>query len=104
MTKRYDWSKQILTDFIEAQTWEKCLLNQANFDLTIPIEQRVKARLAVKDEYIFDFAKLSTKYSEHELEMQLVNNIRRLFNSNVWRLYVRRKSISSYGGKKRFIY
>ncbi len=32
--------------------------------------------LAVKDEYTFDFAELSPEYSEHELEMQLVNNIR----------------------------
>ncbi len=31
--------------------------------------------LAVKDEYTFDFAELSPEYSEHELEMQLVNNI-----------------------------
>ena len=76
MTKRYGWTKRILTNFIEAQTYEKYLLNQTNFDLTIPVEQRVQAKLAVKDEYTFDFAELSPEYSEHELEMQLVNNIR----------------------------
>ena len=52
------------------------ILNQTNFDLTLPVEQRVQAKLAVKDEYTFDFAELSPEYSEHELEMQLVNNIR----------------------------
>ncbi len=30
----------------------------------------------MKDEYTFDFAELSPEYSEHELEMELVNNIR----------------------------
>ena len=76
MVKRYGWTKRILTNFIEAQTYEKYLLNQTNFDLTLPVEQSVKAKLAVKDEYTFDFAELSPEYSEHELEMQLVNNIR----------------------------
>ena len=73
MTKRYGWTKRVLANFIEAQTYEKYLLNQTNFDLMLPAEQRVQAKLAVKDEYTFDFAELSP---EHELEMQLVNNIR----------------------------
>ena len=60
MTKRYGWTKRILT----------------NFDMTLPEERKVQAKLAVKDEYTFDFAELSPEYSEHELEMQLVNNVR----------------------------
>lgn len=76
MTKRYGWTKRVLTNFVEAQTYEKYLLNQTNFDVTLPAERRVQAKLAVKDEYTFDFAELSPEYSEHELEMQLVNNIR----------------------------
>ena len=76
MAKRYGWTKRILTNLIEAQTYEKYLLNQTNFDLTLPEKRRAQAKLAVKDEYTFDFAELSPEYSEHELEMQLVNNIR----------------------------
>lgn len=76
MAKRYGWTKRILANFIEAQTYEKYLLNQTNFDLTLPEERRAQAKLAVKDEYTFDFAELSPEYSEYELEMQLVNNIR----------------------------
>ncbi len=76
MTKRYGWTKRILANFVEAQTYEKYLLNQTNFDMTLPKERRVQAKLAVKDEYTFDFAELSPEYSEHELEIQLVNNIR----------------------------
>lgn len=76
MAKRYGWTKRILTNFVEAQTYEKYLLNQTNFDMTLPEERRVQAKLAVKDKYTFDFAELSPEYSEHELEIQLVNNIR----------------------------
>lgn len=76
MAIRYGWTKRILINFIEAQTYEKYLLNQTNFDQTLPEGRRVQAKLAVKDEYLFDFAELSPEYSEHELEMQLVNNVR----------------------------
>ena len=76
MTKRYGWTKRVLTNFVEAQTYEKYLLNQTNFDLTLPADRRVQAKLAVKDEYSFDFAELSPEYSEYELELQLVNNVR----------------------------
>ncbi len=76
MARRYGWTKRVLTNFIEAQTYEKYLLNQTNFELTVPESRKVQAMLAIKDEYTFDFAELSPEYSEHELEMQLVNNIR----------------------------
>ena len=76
MTKRYGWTKRILTNFIEVQTYEKYLLNQTNFNLAFSVEQRVQVKLAVKDEYTFDFAELSPEYFEHELGMQLINNIR----------------------------
>ena len=82
MTKRYGWTKRILTNFIEAQTYEKYLLNQTNFDLTLPAEQRVQAKLAVKDEYTFDFAELSPEHKS-------------IFDRNGWRLCIHRKSISS---------
>ena len=59
MVKRYGWTKRILSNFIEAQTYEKYLLSQTNFDLTLPKERRAQAKLAIKDEYMFDFAELS---------------------------------------------
>ncbi len=46
----------MLKNFVGAQTYEKYLLNQTNFELTLPAERRVQAKLAVKDEYVFDFA------------------------------------------------
>ena len=69
MTKRYGWTKRLLINFIEAQTYGKYLLNQTNFDVALPESRRVQAKLAIKDEYTFDFAELSPEYSEHELEM-----------------------------------
>lgn len=68
--------KKILSNFIEAQTYEKYLLNQTNFDLVLQEERRIQAKFAVKDEYTFDFAELTPEYTEHELEIELVNNIR----------------------------
>ena len=78
MAKRYGWTKRILT----------------NFDLTVSEDRRVQAKLAVQDEYTFDFAELSPEYSEHELEMQLVNNIR-AFLIEMGKICIYRKSISS---------
>lgn len=52
------------------------LLNRTNFDVTLPEERRIQAKLAVKDEYTFDFVELWQECSEHELELQLANNIR----------------------------
>ena len=76
MVKSYGWTKRVLINFIETQTYEKYLLNQTNFDWFLPEEKKTQAKLAIKDEYTFDFAELSPEYSEHELEMQLVNNVR----------------------------
>jgi len=76
MSIRYGWTKRVLTNFIENKSYERYLTNQTNFELTLPKERMEQAKLALKDEYTFDFAELSPEYSEHELEMQLVNNIR----------------------------
>ncbi len=62
--------------FLQTIVKEKYLLNQTNFDLILLVEQRVQAKFVVKDEYTFDFVELSPKCSEHEIEMQLVNNIK----------------------------
>lgn len=43
---------------------------------TLLEERRVQVKLVVKDEYTFYFTEISQEYAEHELEMQLVNNIR----------------------------
>ena len=56
VVREISWTKRVLINFIEAKTYEKYFLNQTNFDLTLPEERRIQAKLAAKDEYTFDFA------------------------------------------------
>lgn len=76
MTKKYGWTKDVLINHIENKSYEKYLLNQTNFDETLPEKYINQAKLAVKDEYIFDFMELNEQHSEKELELSLVNNIK----------------------------
>lgn len=76
MTKKYGWTKDVLINHIENKSYEKYLLNQTNFDETLPEKYINQAKLAVKDEYIFDFMELGEQHSEKELELSLVNNIK----------------------------
>jgi len=76
-TRKFGWTKNVLIHQIENETYEKYLLNQTNFDNAITEKYTLQAKLAVKDEYTFDFLELSDEHSEHELEVKLVNNIRR---------------------------
>jgi len=68
MTQKFGWSRNVLIHQIENQTYEKTLLNQTNFEQTLPDEVRNQAKLAVKDEYTFDFLELGEEHSERQLE------------------------------------
>ena len=75
MTRKFGWSKNVLIHQIENQSYEKSLLGQTNFDKTLTPELRAQAKLAVKDEYTFDFLELGEKHSERELERALICRI-----------------------------
>lgn len=77
MTKKYGWTKDVLINHIENKSYEKYLLNQTNFDETLPEKFVNQAKLAVKDEYVFVFMELDEQHSERELERSLINNIRK---------------------------
>jgi predicted nuclease of restriction endonuclease-like (RecB) superfamily len=77
MARKYGWTKNVLIHHIENQTYEKTLLNQTNFDQTLPDELRQPAKLAVKDEYIFDFLELTDEHSERQLEQAILGNMER---------------------------
>ena len=70
MTKKFGWTKNVLIHQIENQSYEKTMINQTNFEKNLPAKITKHAKLAVKDEYTFDFLELSDKHSEHELEKQ----------------------------------
>jgi len=76
MTKRYGWTKDVLINNIENKAFEKYLTNQTNFDETVPEKYRHQAKLAVKDDYNFDFIEMGIQHSEAEMETGIVNNIR----------------------------
>jgi predicted nuclease of restriction endonuclease-like (RecB) superfamily len=75
MTRKFGWSKNVLVHQIENQSYEKSLLGQTNFDKALTPELRAQAKLAVKDEYTFDFLELGNKHSERELERALIARI-----------------------------
>jgi len=76
MTRRYGWTKDVLINNIENRAYEKYLTNQTNFDDTVPEKYRLQAKLAVKDDYNFDFLEMGIEHSEAELETAIINNIR----------------------------
>jgi predicted nuclease of restriction endonuclease-like (RecB) superfamily len=68
MTIKYGWTKNVLIHHIENRSYEKYLLNQTNFDQAVPEKYRLQAKMAVKDEYTFDFLEMDDDHSEAELE------------------------------------
>jgi predicted nuclease of restriction endonuclease-like (RecB) superfamily len=77
MTKKFGWTKDVLIHQIENQSYEKYLLNQTNFDRAVPEKYRLQAKLAVKDEYTFDFLELGEEHSERGIEIEILKNIRK---------------------------
>jgi len=75
MTRKFGWSKNVLIHQIENQSYEKTLLGQTNFDKALTPGQRAQAKLAVKDEYTFDFLEMGEEHSERELERALILRI-----------------------------
>lgn len=75
MTRKFGWTKNVLIHKIENQTYEKTLLNQNNFERTLPVEISSQAKLAVKDEYTFDFLELGDEHSERQLEQAILSKI-----------------------------
>jgi predicted nuclease of restriction endonuclease-like (RecB) superfamily len=75
MTRKFGWSKNVLIHQIDNQSHEKSLLGQTNFDQALTPELRAQAKLAVKDEYTFDFLELGEEHSERELERALIARI-----------------------------
>jgi predicted nuclease of restriction endonuclease-like (RecB) superfamily len=75
MTRKFGWTKNVLIHQIENQSYEKTLLNQTNFEQNLPVEIQNQAKLAVKDEYTFDFLELGDEYSERQLEQAVLARI-----------------------------
>lgn len=77
LTRRMGWSKNALIHQIENGTYEKTLANQTSFEKTLAAPAKQQAKLAVKDEYTFDFLELREEHAEIELERALLAKINR---------------------------
>lgn len=77
MTRKFGWTKNVLIHQIENQSYEKTLLGQTNFNKALPKKIKNQAKLAVKDEYTFDFLELGEEHSEMELERALIAKVNR---------------------------
>ncbi len=75
MTRKFGWSKNVLAHQIDNQSYEKSLLSQSNFEQVLAAPLREQAKLAVKDEYMFDFLELGEAHGERELERALLARI-----------------------------
>jgi predicted nuclease of restriction endonuclease-like (RecB) superfamily len=75
MIKRNSWSYRVLLNQIDNKNYEKTMMSQTNFDKNLPEKMRSEAKLAVKDDYAFDFLELGDQHTEYELERALVKNI-----------------------------
>jgi Uncharacterized conserved protein len=77
VTKKFGWTKDVLINQLEAGAFERYMANQTNFDKAVPEKYRHQAKLAVKDEYSFDFLELGDEHSEKELELGLLEKVRK---------------------------
>jgi len=75
MTRKFGWTKNVLIHHIESQSYERTLLGQTNFDRTVTPAIRAQAKLAVKDEYAFDFLEMGEEHSERDLERALIARV-----------------------------
>lgn len=100
MTWRMGWSTNVLIHKVEQRTYEKTLLSQTNFSETLPAGIRDQARIAVKDEYTFDFLELGEEHGERQFEKAILSRMDRFlremggalaFIGNQYRLEVGRK-------------
>lgn len=75
MTKKHGWSKNVLIHQIEAGAYANTLTSQTNFDETLPLEIKDRAKLTVKDEYTFGFLSLADEHDERELEAAILSRV-----------------------------
>ena len=75
MAKRYGWGRNMIIRQIENQTYEKTMINQTNFADALPKDISTQAKLAVKDEYTFDFLEMGDERTERRLEYAVLAKV-----------------------------
>lgn len=101
MAKKFGWSKNVLLHQIENHSCRKTLRGQTNFEKTLTPYQQEQAKLAVKDEYTFDFLELGEAHSERELERTLIIRVEDFLRSMGGVFCISWQSIQAGGGRVR---
>ena len=76
-TLKYNWSRNVLLNFLDTDLFERYGKSVNNFSVTLPKLESDLAKEIVKDPYNFDFAGLTEPYNEKELKDALIKNIER---------------------------
>jgi predicted nuclease of restriction endonuclease-like (RecB) superfamily len=84
MTQKFGRTKSVLQHHIENSSYEKYLINQSNFDTTLAEQYKDQAKLALKDEYTFDFLELSEEHAEKELEWAIISHVKQFLTEFGW--------------------
>lgn len=74
-TIQNNWSRAVLTHYIESGLYSREGKAITNFHATLPTPQSDLARQTLKDPYKFDFLNLREKHDEKELEDALINHV-----------------------------
>lgn len=75
MTRKFGWTVNVLIHQIENQSFERIMANRTSFSETLPEALSAQAKLAVKDEYFFDFLELGEAHSERQLQSALISRM-----------------------------
>lgn len=70
-----NWSRAVLSNFLETDLYERQGEAVSNFDYTLPALQSGLAQEITKDPYCFDFVAIREDYTEKELKDALMDNI-----------------------------
>jgi len=104
MSRKFGWSKNVLIHQIENKTYEKTLSGQTSFEKTLPENLKHQAKLAIKDEYTFDFLELSEEHSEMELERAILTKMNKfLIEMNAMFAFLGNQYRIEINGKEYFI-
>jgi predicted nuclease of restriction endonuclease-like (RecB) superfamily len=89
---------------LKNKTYEKTLSGQTSFEKTLPENLKHQAKLAVKDEYTFDFLELSEEHSEMELERAILTRMNKfLIEMNTMFAFLGNQYRIEINGKEYFI-
>lgn len=73
----HGWSRTVLVMQIESELYQRQGKAVTNFEKTLPPPQSDLAQQTIKDPYIFDFLTMSDKAHERDIEMSLVEHVRK---------------------------